>query len=60
MSKASFWIKSSGEISDINKYIYTTFNTEPFQNDFLKPQNKKSTKKQDLGAGIYFEIIIFI
>ena len=45
MSKGhSFEIKC-GEISNINKHIGTTFDTELFQHYLFKPQDKKSTRK---------------
>lgn len=52
-------LKLSGKMSNINKHIGTTFNTELFQHDFCKPQDKKSTRKWDKEAGNYTEIIIF-
>lgn len=52
-------LKLSGEISNINKHIGTTFNTELFQHDFFKPQDKKSTRKWDREPGNYTLIIIF-
>lgn len=58
MSKGhSFEIKC-GEISNINKHIGTTFDTELFQHYLFKPQDKKSTRKWDKEAGNYSEIII--
>lgn len=54
------WIKLSDDLSNTNQHLCTTFNIELIWHYFLKPQDKKLARKQDHGAGIYLQIIIFM